>query len=538
MSKKDGEKKIKQEKEVTENNIVKERRVTSIVLLLAFLLVFIIGLFVWNTRYLENSKKSENNNDNNKVIIDKDVKLTFLNYDYDTKFEKNTEWIYEFDNYLVIGTYGKLYEILDINGQALTRFDEPMEYTNLYEKDNLLYIENIVYNDAWTETLLSLQTYDGKDFKTVMNETATGKIHIPIFYYNGEEKELIGYNLSSSSGVGGEIYLLDSDKFIEYEDVNLVNADVALSMEDPFVVFDEKYVVVVNDDDKAKYGVMDITTGKMVIGLEYDRLYPTHTDNYIAIKNGKTGVINRSLKKMVNFEYDFIDINDGFYVVGQDDKLAIMNDKFDFVTGFDFEHKNTDLHPYVYLPCCANFNTFEAYKVKDKYVLINNIGDDSGKASSAYVISENGKYEEISQNTMKNNGEFIYSYLLDDKKITIYDEELKEMYSLSFKEYDIDEDDDVFVLLNKDILIVNINETELYYDYKTGEEIKDPVVTYEINNVKMTVDLESMKINFYEDDKAVNLDIDIDNTSRIIELNDGRFVVYSNENLILVKENS
>ena len=54
----------------------------------------------------------------------------------------------------------------------------------------------------------------------------------------------------------------------------------------------------------------------------------------------------------------------------------------------------------------------------------------------------------------------------------------------------------------------------------------------------MTVDLESLKTNFYEDDKEVNLDIDIDNTSRIIELNDGRFVVYSNENLILVKENS
>lgn len=517
------------------NNRVKERRITSVVMLLSFLAVFVVGISAWYARFYGSDEELKiKNPSNGKTETDKDV-YTLVNqaFDYEKDMEKRIPF-YAFDKYVVSGIWEKLYKIFDVNGNVLEKFEDPIEHTNLYEKDGLLYIENIVFSDAGTETLLSLSVYDGKNLKSLYNQSAVGMTHTPILSKINDEYKLLAYYLEKNDDSGGEIYFVDTGEVVTYSKGRLISAEPVLSVDDAFVTYSDKYVVIL-DSDTSKYGLIDITTGKYVISADYDALYPTYDGNYIAKKNGKTGIIDRKLKKIVNFEYDFIDRNDNFYVVGKDNKLAIMNEKYEFVTDFEFEHRNASEHPYTYVTCCNNFNTFKAYKVNDKYILINNVGIDEDNAGNVYIIGEDGKYETILQDEMgvieANN--FVYTYLVTEKKVTIYDEFIKVKHILSFENYDLDEDDRVFVDLIGDVIQVKLNDSVLYYDYETGKEIETPKVSYEIGNIKIDVNLSNYRVNIYNNDK-LELETNIESIYDIKKLSNGNYLLITEDGLTFV----
>ena len=72
---------------------------------------------------------------------------------------------------------------------------------------------------------------------------------------------------------------------------------------------------------KSFVGIYDLKKGEIAIEADYEGLYTTSDGNYLAIKNGKAGIINKKLKKLVDFKYDFIENTSEIY------DMAINTDK-------------------------------------------------------------------------------------------------------------------------------------------------------------------------------------------------------------------
>jgi len=479
--------KMSMEKRERINKTLDELKAFLIIALIIFIAAF--SGWYWYTNFY-----NENKNEN-KPLEEKEVE----NYKI-SKYIAPENRLLKLINekYLIEYKDDILYKIMDLKNKVL--FEGEELFSNIYEGiDDSLYL--VINEEENSTNVIYLSKLEDEKFVEVKNLSEGLAYYAPIKYYENEYSnsfKVLGFTAVKSAYDEdmreinkSYIYLLGNEEF-ELNDYFLYGDSIHLKEGAREVItYDKKYIVIseINSSSK-KYGLYDLENKKVVIKPQYEGLYRNKNEEYIVIKDGKYGIIDKSLKKIVNYEYEFIDKNDDYYVVSKDKKLAIMDKNYKLITKFEFDYQEIPNIKYNYLNKGDNYNTFSSAKINDKYILVINnkeyIDDLEYEKHEAYFINADGTYETIIENDFYINKEdnFFYSYNKEDGIYTFYDQDLKEKFKINISDYDYDLKAQISLKNNNTI---NIKlDSDIYFDANTGEEIKSVSdEEMEINGIKI-----------------------------------------------------
>ena len=475
-----------------------------------FTLVFIIGLisvggWYWYTHFYTPNKNVEKEEEKEQVVAGEYQVKSYKAENGHSIDVLNDKFIYEFDD-----DSFDLFKVMDIDGNVL--FEGKEKYSYFYEGiDGKFYL--VKEETADNENVISLYKFNDKKAELVKKIVQPNIYFVPVLKDDVKDgKELlIGYYGVKVSMDDGEsslekayYYNLEGKEYTS-EEFYFDSDKARLSVGDPCYTNNEKFMKIQKKDNKGKYGLLDLEKFEIVIEPFYDELFTNYDGKtLIAVKDDKAGIIDENQKKIVDFEYDFIDRNKGFYVVSKDNKLAIMDENFKLVSDFEFDYQDGGLSDmeYSYTLCCTNFNTFSAYKVGDKYILVTNayeiIRNLNYKKSITYVIKNDGSFDSITANDFVVTDDLIYSYSKAKKEYTVYDKSLTPKYSVDASKYDFGS----VLNLERDGNTLAFEGKKVYFDYETGEEIDEPR-DYEYSFENVRVQYGHGKVNMLVDDKNV-----------------------------------
>ena len=435
-------------------------------------------------------------------------------------------------------------KVVNLEGKVI--YEGEIEFSYIYTDENgNLYV--ILDEYAENENVVTIYKLEDGEFKEYKEFGETNVYYTPILYSKDDNSYLMGFygmNSTSSDDKKNKLYLLGKET-IELDNINLVGDETVLGVSDPIITYSNENIISTNNAHKL-YGVYNLNDNRLDIENNYQGIYRANNGNYIAVKDDKAAIIDDKLKKIVDFEYDFIDKHEDFYVVSKNNKLAIMNNNYELVTEFAFDYQDAGMGvDYTYKLCCSAFNTFAAHKIGEKYILtINanelNYDDIEYEKHETYIINSDGTYETITTNHFEYDKEsnLIYSYNTKENEYTLYTKELEEKIKINMSDYDY-EGAYFLSLINGNTIEVGHNK-DLYFDYETGEEldnIKD--YTYEFGDVTFKYIGEENEVIITQNEKEI-IKYEFEKEyfdSKMIEINeDGTFSSLTEKNYFSVKK--
>ena len=537
------EKKPEPESPVTETKTEKKKNffdeVKSFFIIALIIALVAFGCWCWYKHMDKEEKPVENKEEkvinNYKYIsykVDPDNTLKVLNNEYVIEYQRDS-----------------LAKVMDINLNLI--YENEGTYTDCFiGLDNNLYFYTFVenYEDEFPSNKIALYKYEDGEIKEFI-DLADDMVYyrmITTGTYNNEK--VLGY-IGTYDGYdeNGErlhtesVYLLTGQKY-ELKDMYLISDEPALDATEPFYLKSSHYAIFKQND---AYGVLDLLENKIIINPIYEDLHTSNNDTYIAVKENKTGIVDLDLKKLVNFEYDFIDSHEDFYVVSVNNKLGILKNDYTPLTGLIFDYQKTEDVNFSYHECCGNYNAFEAYQVKDKVLLIINGKEKDRYAPftkhEAYVISPDGTFKTITEYGMyvDLDNEIIYAYDKDNNNHIFYDLDFNEKFKLNFDSYD--NSANVYFDYFYDTIIASGIASPLYYDKNSGESIPNALdYSYKFDNVELKYIGKTNQVELYIDNKKVSeftYDIsDLSNTPLYNKLSDNSFYYCDTNNYLMVKK--
>lgn len=451
----------------------------AFIIILAIIGLISLGGWYWYTHMKDHSVKEKDSEVKEKEII---------GYDYKVLDKKDND-VKVVGDYIIFYKEDYVTKILSLSGNVLYEGNYKANRFALGFDKNLYLLDVQSADDA---NSIKVSKFDDNDIKEVYS-VGVDNTYFQLIYYSDYEDNSYLVGLAGSEFVyeDGETKIEDTyfydlkgneDSFNGY----MFSGDVAvLDVESDIHTYNDQYITFV--DSNNKYGLYDYVNREVVIDSEYDGLYGTYNDNFIAVKDKKAGIINSKEKILVVFEYDFIDRQNGFYVIGKDDKLAIMNKDYEFVTGFDFKYHRGDGIEYTYKLCCTNFNTFAAIKLGDKYILATNViideDDLDNSNDDTYLIDSNGESEAIKEDGFKVLDNYVYFFNKKENSYLFYDKDLEYRFTVDLSTYTFAKSFQDFYELGD---YVYIFEKDLFFDTKNGKEVEKPEEIYINKNVTVT----------------------------------------------------
>lgn len=423
------------------------------------------------------------------------------------------------DRYVIETKDSTLYKVMDMDRNIL--FEGKEEYSELYVGiDDELYL---IFNDAKNEGYLSLYRITNKELEEVCVLNTPNYYYVPMLNTIGDKVKLTGilgqsYNFSEEVedfDMSNEVRDLEGNQQ-EIKDYIFEGDNTRLGFDVPLYSNSSRYYVVYTENG-SKRGVYDIENEEMVISGKYSELYTTKDGNYIAVKNGKAGIISLKSKILVDFKYDFISDHGDFYVVSKNNKLGILDKNFKVIIEPKFTYQEDEEYGFNYNEKEGFYNSFEAYKYNDKYVLTINANELEGKLDyklhETYVIDSTGEFITIKANEFKLYDNLIYGYDKESKKYTIYDNVFAEKYTIDLNGYDF-EGYPKLEYVNENSIVVYMDST-LYFDSLTGveiEELKDAAFVvdkiefkYSNKNKEVTLKVNGTVLSTYDYDPQMGM---------------------------------
>ena len=365
----------------------------------------------------------------------------------------------------------KVYSFIGYEAKENEEFGKFNDYHYYVVNDNEIKLLNSEFSETYNKEFLGKIEYicedfivvDGNNLKTIYKFKNNEFIKIrdiksdsyvnTIYYSNNNTKENgipIGIFIENAEGTEKLICNLNGKCT---ENISWITGELGdyynLSLGSDTYTYNKDNIVIKNEDNNnsSSYSLLSLTDLSIVNDFNYSGIYSIYDTNYfIAIKDGKAGIIDRNNKILVDFEYDFIDRNNDYYIVSKNDKLAIMDSKFNLLTDFIFPSYQNN---YIYILCCGNENTIYSYKL-DNMIIVNNTNDYRIKYDKydLLVVYNDGDYKVLEDTTFlgKLSDNYYYGYIDDcsaeddncttPEYITIYDKNLNPLYNVSYGEYD------------------------------------------------------------------------------------------------------
>lgn len=384
------------------------------------------------------------------------------------------------DKYVVEYLDNTLYKVMDMNSNIL--FDGIEDFDNLMIGiDGSLVL--CTESDADFQNIVTIKKLVDKEIKEDKAINIAGVYFKQIYFLNENGyMELLGF-YGTLKYVDDElneitdtyIYTLDGK---EYKLNNLIVVGDELQEKEFIVSLDSRYLIIKDIETNLK-GVYDLQNSEITIKPQYEDLYKDTDTNYIVSRNGKYGVVTNHLKKILDFEYDFIDNNGEYYVVAKDSKMAIMDKSYKLITKYEYDFQVDEQIP-KYNHGSHYDNSFKSYKINDNYILSINANENKLNIDypkrETYFINENGTYEIIKDVELFVENGLIYTFDKNKKEYNLYDNALNKMYTINIQDYDYDGYASLR-LENNNTLVLELNSI-IYFDYETGKEI-DGIKDYE-----------------------------------------------------------
>ena len=505
-----------------------------------FIILLIIGLFIlggWAWYAHMKDHPGYKHEEKEKEVVGYDYKIV--------EKEKNRTYQSDTDLFIYETSEDKLGRIVDSRGNELFKGEEDYTYV-VRGIDDKVYVINDELAENENELTVGVLN-DGKietQFKL-----AKENVYFSLMYYCKDETsspKLIGFSGSLVNNENGEYavektYIVNLNNEVSELDGYVLQGDAAVNSQDsPIMTYSDTYVTFSNYKG-TEYGLFNYKNNSVVIEAKYEKLYSTYNNSFIAVKDSKAGIINANEKILAVFEYDFIDRHKDFYVIGKDDKLAIMNKSYEFVTGFEFDYQRAYTEQnYEYTPCCATYNSFEARKYGDKYLLVTNYGNllvngFKYPLNEAYIIYSNGKYETIEEDTINYLDDGLLIFNSKEKTYTYYDNDLEEKNTIDMSSYAYARDPQIFYEFGN---VAGIFEKNLFFNLDTGKEVEDDKIVYENKNFKVVYDKKNVTV-LVNDEEVYKFKASSDDLVDCITKTDNGFIISGPEagkDIILIEK--
>lgn len=469
----------------------KSKQIIVICCVIIAILLLIIVLFI--TGVLGGSK-SENLEDKEPDSED----VTPIEDDDDTKNEilevSSLESYFVADNYLLV-TSDKNSYITNLDGEVVLKLDGQYEIlkgsSNYFAKsDGKNYVIKKFDKDRVID-VIKLETENAAESAYILDEK--GNI-VGVYDKNGTKLYIIANNVSKEIDLGKSMIYTFS-----------------VAQGEPKKIYNSRYAIIINN---SKYGIYDIKDDKMLIEPTYDGLEYLHDDKFVAVKNDKHGVIDASNKELTDYDYDFVTYSNGWYIVGYEEALHVLNSKFE-VNGS--EVKISNYSEFSYNPCCGRVNSFTLGAFKDKAIIT--YGDVS------IIIDKDGKMTQYDFNKYVVYGNYLITTKGNSTVVTMYDSNMKKIadYNTQRKDSDLNS---AAIYLNNNFII---NGRQLF-ELSTGK------FKYSVNSLSRSYQGYMIVINFT--DKGANAVVSLEDKEigRLENIDVTTFLKSDNNGIKLTKE--
>lgn len=446
---------IEETQESLKKSIKKEKRrkfwgeVGALLVLLGIIGCFVFGTWYWYNYVYDSTKSLKKNKDED---VEQSFEYTLVSY----KTEKELQ---QYANYLVEYYRGEIHKIMDFNTKTL--YEGKFEFTSIYEGiDHQFYV--LLEENIETENVILLYRFENNTFKEIKSLNESGVFYRPILL----EGKLVGFAGSYETIIKEDtkdyFYLLGEEESTIVKDYVLEGVDknnTHYTILNPSTILVSQY-----KNNRKYYGIYDMKKERILLPCDYEMLLEVNESTYVATYNGKTGIIDKTGKNLVDYVYDFIEPHEDYYIICKDNKMAIMDTDFTIKTDFIFPYQGVKYS-------ITQPNAFYSTKIKDKILLtVNYDSKNNYLVNCTYVIKPDYSYEVIEAKNFY-YGDLFYSYNDQTNLYTIYDEDLNKLYDLDLAKYNYEKT----ILLRKvnDVTIAAKLDKDIYFSYETGEKLED-----------------------------------------------------------------
>ena len=442
-----------------------------------FTILFIIGLLILGGWYWykhsdvgKNKDEEENNNGSSKYVYK----------EYKETEELGTPKLY-YGKYIAYNNKGLFTKIVTLDGKDI--ISEAVDADEFFLDTN----GNICFVDYDDNDNLTLYLYEDnelkKEFSMIDDDTRVNFI----LYYDREtwDEYLLGLFSYDDNFKTVSIYSLDGDSH-DFEGYYMLGDTARLDYEENVITYNKKYV---SFSDEENVGLYDLENYEVAIEPKYNGIYSAGK-NFVVEKDDKSGLISSKQKILLPIEYDFIDyVDEEYFVVAKDNKMAIMNSDLVLVTDYSFDFQGEQ---FFYKLCCGEENDYFSIKSGDRYMLVTNANIyNKYEKNEAYLINKDGTYTTVEEYEVQEVDGY-YLFLNKDKKTyDVYNKDFEKQYTINLKSYDFSSDDVWFGRIG-DILLIEDNN--IYFDIKTGEELESAELVNEFDNVKLVYNKDDVDV--------------------------------------------
>ncbi len=291
--------------------------------------------------------------------------------------------------------------------------------------------------------------------------------------------KLVGFYNESNKGTHLAIAVNGTIKELDLDNYYILKTNDSLTKK----IYGGRYVFVSNDkennissDKNYSYGVYDVLDDKLLIKPKYDTIVYLYDDLFVAVNNGKSGIINSNDDVKLSFKYDFIEYSNGLYFIGYNDALHVYDKNYN------------DIGDTLKVKSLSNYNYYASHKkidvkaFSDKVILLKN---SSMSDNNQYVVvDKDGKIKEYDFQLYTIVGDYIVT--LKDKTLVLYDSQFNKVQAFKIPD-SIKIDLDTAVIYLKDNLVFN---GCYVFDINSGNYL------YQMNNMSRSYQGYFINLNF------------------------------------------
>lgn len=483
------------EKDSSEDNKGSNKTTIILCIIIAILVIIICVLFV--PKLFSGSSKSKGGNES----YDDEGKVT--NPTIDISKGKSS---FINDNYLYVNYEDAAY-ITKLDGTVVYQDDDKAcsmmsdSYFMCERSDNskTKYVIKKLNDSGTSENIVQEEDFDSDD-----RIVRSGN-------------KLVGYYSQNNDGTHIAILNNGSIKEIDMDDLYLLKSSDSTTRK----IYGNRFAIVsddknnnVNDSKKYSYGLYDVIDNKTLINPKYDAMVYLFDDLFIAVKNGKSGIVNTNDSIKVDFKYDAIEYANGLYFVGSGDIVRVLDKAYKTI-GDSIKVKSLSNYKYY------SKNTLDAKSCGDMVILSKN------ESNKYAVVDKLGKYKDYDFQNYEVIGNRVVT--LKDKSLVLYDTSFNKIQEFTVPN-EINIDLDTAVIYVEDNLVFN---GCYVFDINSGKYL------YQMNNLSRSyqgyfVDLHFKngigKADISLDDKPIGSIEDIDISEFLKAENNG--IRVTNENFI------
>ena len=354
-----------EELDIYEESSMEKKTVNKTTVILCFIIVILVIIIVFllvpkimgkESIIPSNNSSEENYDDEGKpttTVIDiTKGKSSFIN-----------------DNHLFVN-YKEVGYITNLDGKVLYQDDDKV---CSMMKDSFFMCER--NDDSKTKYVIKKIDESGNitNVSEEVNFDSDGRV-----LYSGSK--LVGYYSENDNGTHLSFVDNNSIKEIDMSDVYLLQSNDTNERK----IYGGRYAIVSNkrnnnisDGKKYFYGIYDILDNKSIIKPKYETMVYLTDELFVAVEDGKSGIVDSNDSVKLDFKYDVILYSNGLFFVGKGDTLHVLNKSYKEIGN---TIKISSLKQYDYY---ENHKILEAKACGDKVIFLKN---SSRSGDNQYVV--------------------------------------------------------------------------------------------------------------------------------------------------------